>query len=186
MVASGSRDKTARVWRVADGAQLQVFEHINEITALAFRPDGESVVTGPWTRGIRLWSLDTGDSELVSGLEYIRGLAWSADGSRLAAGSWSNSGTVLIWDVASDEERRYLGEKNAEGVASSRDGSLVASGWQDGTVRLLRGSDGELLHTLEKPEGSSGLYLYVALASDDSLLAWSYGDTVEVWAVAGD
>jgi WD40 repeat protein len=54
LLASGSRDATARVWDVATGAERLAVPH-PAVSAVLFTPDGRHLVTAG--RGARLWPL---------------------------------------------------------------------------------------------------------------------------------
>ena len=61
-VASGSYDKTIRVWNATTGQYMAgPFEgHISWITSVAYSPDGIHVVSGSVDKTIRVWSATTG------------------------------------------------------------------------------------------------------------------------------
>jgi WD40 repeat protein len=67
-------------------------------------------------------------------------------------------------------------------VSFSSDGSVIASGSEDGTIKLWRVSDGELLHTLE---GHTGGVASVSFSPDGRLLiSGSYDSTIRIWRMA--
>ena len=56
MVATASRDQTARFWDAATGEPLgPPMKHDGEVEALAFRPDGTKLATASWDGMARLW-----------------------------------------------------------------------------------------------------------------------------------
>ena len=143
------------------------------VTSLAYSPDGETLaVTG---RGeVLLHSSDTSGepiARLVGLSERIESVAFSPDGKRLAAcgGSPGLRGELQIWDVPN---RKLLVSKNVtydtlRGTSWSGDGSRVAFGCTDNTVRVVEASSGaEVLF-----QGAhSDWVLGTAFSSDDSHL----------------
>jgi len=68
-------------------------------------------------------------------------------------------------------------------VAFSPDGSLLALGNRDSTIKLWRVSDGKLVRTLE---GHTGWVLSVSFSPDGRLLAsGSFDGTIKLWRVSG-
>jgi WD40 repeat protein len=60
-VASGSGDRTVRVWEVASGRCAWVGEgHTGVVESVAFSPDGRWVASGSDDRTVRLWEVASG------------------------------------------------------------------------------------------------------------------------------
>lgn len=73
-------------------------------------------------------------------------------------------------------------ESNRTNLSISPDGSTLATGHEDGRVRLWQVSDGELLHTLGSPNGLAGAIVF---SPDGSTLAFhANGRTVQLWRVS--
>jgi hypothetical protein len=56
--ASGSADKTIRLWDLATGNETAVLVgHADAVISLSFAPDGRALVSASWDHSIRLWDL---------------------------------------------------------------------------------------------------------------------------------
>lgn len=61
LVASGSWDKTVRLWEVSTGRQLKVFHgHSAAIRSVLFSPDGRFVYSGSYDATTKVWDLASG------------------------------------------------------------------------------------------------------------------------------
>ena len=58
LLASGSFDKTARLWRVADGSLRQTLTgHTASVLSVAFSPNGQAIASGAADNTARLWDV---------------------------------------------------------------------------------------------------------------------------------
>src|SRR4029079_11552785 len=94
LIASASRDGTARLWIPETGEEIRkfVYTNRNEVsgwTALAVSPDGRTLALGGdlFTNTLTLWDVATGRQILAvdAMTNSIRSLAFSADGRIIAA-----------------------------------------------------------------------------------------------------
>ena len=55
-VASGSMDKTVKLWDVTSGECLQTLEgHSDYVNSVSFSPDGTKVASGSYDKTIKIW-----------------------------------------------------------------------------------------------------------------------------------
>jgi WD40 repeat protein len=181
-LASGSADKTIKLWDVREGRLLSTLqEHGHYVYSVAFSPDGSRLASGSGDKTIKLW--DVREGRLLSTLQghgnLVSSVAFSPDGSRLASGS--NDNTIKLWDV---REGRLLSTLQGHGnfvisVAFSPDGSRLASGSDDQTIKLWDVREGRLLSTLQ---GHGNSVISVAFSPDGSRLASGSRDkTIKLW-----
>ncbi len=135
-LASGSRDKTIRLWDPMTGAETARLEgHTSWINALAVLPDGR-LASGSKDKTIRLWDLQSGaETARLEGHAPVWTLAVLQDG-RVAVGS-SYDNTIRLWDLQSGAETARL-EGNSNSVQALTvlpDGRLASGSW-DKTIRL--------------------------------------------------
>jgi WD40 repeat protein len=114
----------------------------------------------------------------------VRGVAFSPDGKRLAAGSGDpkQPGRVTLWDVATRRRLWTHAEKGGvPAVAFSPDGGTLAVGTYAGAARLLDAATGKVQATLAHPREVRA----VAFSPDGKRLATACWDgRVRVWDVA--
>ena len=101
-VASGSWDKTVKVWNVSSGELMKTLEgHPWHVYSVSFSPDpdGASIVSGSRDMTVKVWSVESG--ECVTTFEghsyYVNSVSFSPDGASIVSGSEDN--TVKVWSV---------------------------------------------------------------------------------------
>jgi SpoVK/Ycf46/Vps4 family AAA+-type ATPase len=131
--ASGSKDKTVRVW---DQCGLQLAElngHADSVTSLAVLPDG-TLVSGSYDRTVKLWNLATRVCTLT--LQHpnsVWAVAVLPDG-RIAAACADNK--VHVWSAAGVEEAVLEGHSDRVYALAVLDDGLLASAGADKRVRV--------------------------------------------------
>jgi tRNA A-37 threonylcarbamoyl transferase component Bud32 len=183
-VASGSHDKTVKVWDAATGQHLLTFKGhrgglLGYVTSVAFSPDGRRVASGSLDWTVKVWDAATGQPLLTLTGDWV---AFSPDGRRLA--SVGRDRTVKVWDAATGQPLLSLQGHTGPvySVAFSPDGTRVASGSFDKTVRVWDAATGQHLRTLQ---GHTELVKSVAFGPDGRRLASGSRDkAVKVWDTA--
>jgi len=152
--------------------ELPVYARAPVVTSLDFSPDGELLAVSG--RGEVLLHRSDG-SELVARLvglsERIESVEFSPDGTRLAAagGSPGLLGELQIWSVAEAKLELSIPVTfdTIQGVSWSHDGTRVAFGCKDNTVRVVDAKTGaQVLYQNAHEDWVLG----TAFSSDDSHL----------------
>ena len=181
-LASGSRDRTIRLWDTETGQHKLTLEgHTSGVTCLAFSPDGSTLASGSWDHTIRLWDANTGEplQTLEEHTDGVRSVVFSPDGRTLASGGYDNQ--LRLWDTETGQHKPALqGHTDyIRSVVFSPDGNTLASGSYDRTLRVWDANTGEHELTLE---GHTDGVLAVAFSPDGHTLAsGSYDGTLRVW-----
>ncbi len=148
-LVSGSEDKTARLWNVADGGLIAQVETPAAILSLAVIADGAQVASGHADNLIRRWTLPAGEAkEIVAAGEIsghtgaVTGLAASpAEKTQLVSGS--ADGTVRQWNLEKNEQIREIKHGAAVTALAVRpDGKQIASAAADNLIKLWNAADG--------------------------------------------
>ena len=117
-VASGSGDKTVKLWDAATGTLRSTLEgHSDWVRAVAFSPDGQTVASGSDNDTVKVWDAAGGQLLDTIGADgHIDALSFSLDGSYLQ----TNRGVLLS---------RYLPKENPQHVPMQLSNVYVKDSW---------------------------------------------------------
>ncbi len=189
-IASGSFDKTLKIWHLQTGKLLFTISnlltwktHKEAVLCLAFSPDGQTLVSGSADRTIKLWNLRSRNLRctLKGHASCIQSIVISPDGNTLASASWDR--TIRLWDLSTGETIRILeGHSNwINCLAFSPDGGVLASGSGDQTIKLWNVQTGQALHTIL---GHGDSVSCLAFSWDgQTLVSGSQDKTIKVWGL---
>jgi len=181
-LASGSRDKTVKLWEARSGKLLRTFQaHTRQVISVAFSPTGSILASGSTAHTVKLWEPASG--KLLRTLEghaaSVISLAFSYDGDFLASGSVDD--TVRIWQVRDGAVKHSLHGFSAKAcpVAFSPTVSVLATGGRHQTMQLWNTMTGRRLSFLE---GHAEAVSSIAFDPQGSTLAsGSLDNTVKLW-----
>jgi len=203
LVTAGA-DGRLQVWNVAGGTVAQTLTgHTDRVTDVAANPNGTSFASASWDGTVRLWAAASGAAvQTLSFGGQVEHVAFSPDGSRLAAGGLNPGGAgglqglIRVWDAADGRSLMSLELFGpVSGIAFTSSATLaVATQDQDCTlaggavelytvgssdpIRVLTGHSGSLDALAVSPDGSQ-----VAAGGQESLCSgsaviwlWNAGD----------
>jgi small GTP-binding protein len=182
-LASGSADKTVKLWEVRSGKLLRTLErHQDTVMSVAFDPQGGTLASGSHDYTVKLWEARSGKLlRTFEGQAAVMSVAFDPQGGTLASGSVDD--TVKLWEARSGKLLRTLEGHQAavNSVAFDPQGGTLASGSVDDTVKLWEARSGKLLRTLE---GHQSTVNSVAFDPQGGTLASGNADeTVNLWGV---
>ncbi len=112
-VATGSLDKTARLWDVKTGKMMHEFTgHTNTVWSVAFSPDSKHVLMGSGDNAVRLCDVKTGKMlHVFTHTDWVSSVAFSPDSKNILTGS---DAIARLWDVETGEiVQEFKGHTNA-------------------------------------------------------------------------
>ncbi|MEM7578725.1 MAG: hypothetical protein AAF316_02550 [Cyanobacteria bacterium P01_A01_bin.80] len=158
LLASGSRDKSIKIWRT-DGSLLQTLEgHQEAISSLTFSPDGNLLASSSQDNTVKLWRKNPATGEFdwqplttLKHEDWVATVNFSPDGKLLATGGKDK--TVQIWRNDGKLLKVLQGHQGwINWVTFSPDGQFIVSASQDNTLKIWSSSNGSLLATLPNHE----------------------------------
>jgi WD40 repeat protein len=182
-LASGSYDRTLRIWDAASGEVLRVLRgHGGLVNALDWSPDGALLASASSDRSARIWHALAGRelAVLEGHTDDVNAVRWSPDGTRLATASFD--GTVRIWErggrctlVAAHHR------SDVNGVSWFPEGRRLAAASDDGSISVFEAESGRVRRILC---GHTDWVDDVAVHRDGWILASAGLDgTVGIWDV---
>ena len=157
---------------------------ISAISAIAFHPDGNLIVSDTGSRNISLWNVDTGQRiHSVKPRNYINQYATTIcpDGKTVA--SVAAGPSIRIWDIESGTEMYSIKSLaySPISISFSPDGKTVAGGTRDGYIYIWDVDTGKILQTFR---GHTDDVNCLAFSPDGKVIASGSSDeTVRVWNV---
>ncbi len=209
-LAAGSENRTIKIWNISTQQEIVTLSgHAKGVSSIAYSPDGKYLASGSYDSKIKIWDMHTHQEiATFSGhAKVVHSIAYSPDGKYLASGSGDFK--IKIWDMHTHQEIATLLGYSEDGIniakklhhgykpsiadqfgygigvktiAYSPDGKKLASGCDEGTIRIW---DTTAQKTILKLQGwkSSGNVSSLMYSPDGQYLAASHEieTTIKIW-----
>jgi WD40 repeat protein len=167
--------------------------HIWDIEALAFSPDGQTLVSGSYDHTVKVWNLKNGQiiTTLDGHKDGVNDVAIAPDGQLFfTAGGTAQPNTNKVIKVWSMKTKKLLltlkgHSLGVTSLAIAPDGKTLVSGSYDKTIKLWNPQTGALIRTLT---GHTSPVRSVAISPDGKTIASGGGSlkgdsdkTVKLW-----
>jgi WD40 repeat protein len=185
--ASGSYDRTLRLWNVRDNQSFGTLSNhlgsISGINAIAVHPNGSTFATACIDKSIKLWNFRSGQP--IRNLEghdgQVYSVAYSPNGQTLLSASADK--TIKLWNWRKGEQlKTFAGHQDkVVSVAFHPDGKKFASASSDKTIKIWDVSTGKEILNMT---GHTDAVNAIAFSPDGKLLvSGSQDQTVKIWDV---
>jgi RNA polymerase sigma factor (sigma-70 family) len=182
-LASGSWDKTLRLWDATAGKESHRFQLSFDVH-VAFTPDGKRLAGGSHDGFIHVWDMAAGKElrRFHAHKEGVSHLVFSPDGQTLASSGQDK--VIRFWQVDTGVEVRHLvgHQEGGARLAFGPDGKTLVSAGYDKTVRLW---DVAAAKEVRQFRGHSNWLACVGFSPDGKLIAAAGEDKViHLWDAA--
>jgi len=199
LVATGSADKTIKLWRSSDGREIRTYQGSSEaVTYLEFSPDGTGILSladdGTWT----VWETETGKILNQGKPENDRytSVSYNPNGKLIVAGTRKSHISVIdistgvrvmelkakIEDLYMDQGHEYPG---SESVAYSADGQYIVAGVSDYTSILFDANTGKEIRKYKRQNAScTSCFVRSKITGDNKFILVAGTDSVQMFDAA--
>ena len=197
IIASGSDDRTVRVWDAATGQPIgdPLTGHTDWVNAVAIgQLDGRTIIASASNdQTVRVWDAATGSPSadpLTGHTDWVNAVAIGQLDGRTIIVSGSDDRTVRMWDAATgqpigDPLTGHDGWVNAVAIGQLDGRTIIVSGGDDRTVRMWDAATGQPIG--DPLTGHTGAVNAVAIGQLDArtiIVSGSDDQTVRVWDAA--
>jgi WD40 repeat protein len=163
ILASGSADRTVRIWNITTGDCRQILTgHKSQISAVAFSPDGLYLASCDG-QSIKIWDITTGECHqtICKYLTFVWSIAFSPDGETIAGG---DDKVIKLWHIKTGECSQILSGFTSKvwSVTFSSNGQIIA-GSDKQTLKLWQINENGAVNPLQTIQGYANSIWSVAI-----------------------
>jgi len=178
-VATGSRDKSAKLWELSTGREVRSFlGHQFSVNSLAFSSDGKYLITGNGDQTAKVWEVATG-KEILSvhpDKERLTDVVFDPKGKFFVTVGFGRK--AIVWEFPSKKKLKefpadgYAGSSGGINLAISPNGEWFAIGEDNSVANVYKTATWEKAYEFKFSEYSScgGCYTDVDFSPDSRYL----------------
>jgi WD40 repeat protein len=155
LLATGAADKFVKVFNTADGKFVKSFEgHTHHVMGVGWTPDGKKIASCGADNFVKVWDFEKGEKlrDMPGHTKQVTQLFFVGKTPQFL--TVSGDATARLWNADNGSNmRQFPGATDyLYCVSASTDGTVVAAGGEDGTVRVYNGTSGALLKAALPPD----------------------------------
>jgi WD40 repeat protein len=188
-IATGSGEKTIKIWDIDTGLYLQSLSgHLSEINAITFSSTNQILATASVDRTVKIWDITTGKclKTLQGRADFVHSVTFSSDNRTIISGSQHS---IKFWDVESGQCISTLFKSNdwLSSIIVSSDEKTIACaniGNANNVIRIWQVNDLSKRHQIPNTilTGHDDNIWAIAFNPDGSKIVSGSSDrTVKIW-----
>jgi WD40 repeat protein len=196
LIATGSEDKTVKLWRRSDGKEIRTFQgNISAVSQVEINRQGTAVLSVSYNGTLTVWDLNTGKmlNHLKPGDDRFNCASFHPDGTKIIAGT--RKSFISVWDLKTGEKtadikavpsdlysEKGFNYQESKTVAYSRDGRFIIAGAADYTIILWDANTGKELRKYKKTNSTcTSCIVEAVITPDNKYVISGYSDSIKVF-----
>jgi WD40 repeat protein len=155
-LATCGADKFVKVWEVPSGKFLKSFEgHTHHVLDVGWKPDGKLLASAGADNAVKVWDYEKGEQARTINAHQKQVTRLVFVGKTPTFLTASGDASAKLWNVDNGgNQRTFAGATDfLFAVAASPDGKVVATGGEEGVVRIYNGDNAALIKAVYPPGG---------------------------------
>lgn len=152
LLASASADRSVKVWDVATGKRIYTLAGHNDVVmSVAWSPANNQIISASADKTFRIWNVNAQNGNAAANVgghgKSVNEAVYAPSANMIA--TVSDDKSIRLWNMGGGATKT-IGEQpdSMLSVVFNPDGTQVAAGGFDGTVRIYETKEGKLVRTI--------------------------------------